>query len=40
MIPENYVKLELPTSTLQVVGQTSESTPVYMMDGLFYTATL
>lgn len=40
MIPESYLKLELPIATLQVVGQTPQPTPVPQMDALCYTATM
>ncbi|KAI6853580.1 hypothetical protein KC365_g15891 [Hortaea werneckii] len=40
MIPENYLRLELPAITLQVVGQTPQSTAAPQKDAMFYTATL
>jgi hypothetical protein len=40
MIPENYLKLELPSIILQVVGQTPQSMATPQKDAMFYTATL
>ena len=40
MIPENYLRLELPVITLQVVGQARQPTTTTQKDGMFYTATL
>lgn len=40
MIPESYLKLELPYTSLQVVGQTPQPAPTPQMDGMFYTATM
>lgn len=40
MIPENYLRLELPAITLQVVGQTPQPTATPQKDAMFYTATL
>lgn len=40
MIPENYIKCDLPITTLQVVGQTPQPTPLPQMDAMCYTATM
>ncbi|KAG9251910.1 transcriptional regulatory protein GAL4 [Emericellopsis atlantica] len=40
MITESYLKLELPSTTLQVLGQTPMPYPSPQKDGMFYTATL
>lgn len=40
MIPENYLRLELPAITLQVVGQARQPTATTQKDGMFYAATL
>ena len=40
MIPESYLKLDLPNMMLQVVGQTPQLTGTAQKDAMFYTATL
>uniref|UniRef100_A0A0B7KLQ8 Zn(2)-C6 fungal-type domain-containing protein n=1 Tax=Bionectria ochroleuca TaxID=29856 RepID=A0A0B7KLQ8_BIOOC len=40
MIPEVYLRLELPTPTLQVMGQTPQPTPAPQVDAMFFTATI
>lgn len=40
MIPESYLKLELPYTSMQVMGQTPQPAPTPQMDGMFYTATM
>ncbi|CAG9981191.1 unnamed protein product [Clonostachys byssicola] len=40
MIPEGYLRLELPAPTLQVMGQTPQPTPAPQMDAMFFTATI
>ncbi|CAM1508662.1 Fc.00g055100.m01.CDS01 [Cosmosporella sp. VM-42] len=40
MIPESYLRLELPITNLQVVGQTPQPTPSPQMDAMCYTATI
>ena len=40
MIPESYVKLELPLATLQVTGQTPQPQETPQADALAFTATM
>lgn len=40
MIPEGYLRLELPAPTLQVMGQTPQPTPAPQVDAMFFTATM
>lgn len=40
MIPEKYVKLELPTADIQVMGQTPRSDVRRQMDGMYFRATM
>ena len=40
MIPESYVKLELPLATLQVTGQTPQPQETPQVDALAFTATM
>ncbi|VUC26112.1 unnamed protein product [Clonostachys rosea] len=40
MIPEGYLRLELPAATLQVLGQTPQSNPAPQLDAMFFTATI
>ncbi|CAG9955384.1 unnamed protein product [Clonostachys rosea f. rosea IK726] len=40
IIPEGYLRLELPAAILQVIGQTPQSTPAPQMDTMFFTATI
>ncbi|CAK7216114.1 hypothetical protein SBRCBS47491_002722 [Sporothrix bragantina] len=40
MIHENYLKLALPITDMQIVGQEPQTDPTPQMDGLYYTATI
>jgi hypothetical protein len=40
IIPETYVKLDLPNTLIQIVGNTTQNEPKSQMDSLFYTATM
>lgn len=40
MIPEKYVKLELPTADIQVVGQTPRTDASRRMDAMYFRATM
>ncbi|CAK7204575.1 hypothetical protein SEUCBS139899_007333 [Sporothrix eucalyptigena] len=40
MIHESYLKLELPITDMQIVGQEPQTVPTPQMDGLYYTATI
>lgn len=40
IIPDTYVKLELPISNMKIVGQVPESEFTPQMDATYYTATM
>lgn len=40
MIPEKYLKLDMPLSSLQMVGQPLTPMLVPQMDAMFFTATM
>lgn len=40
MIPDKYLKLEMPISSMQVVGQTPDPSPSPQVDAMFFTATM
>ncbi len=40
MIPDKYVKLELPNADIQIVGQTPRNDARRRMDGKYFRATM
>lgn len=40
MIPESYLRLDLPITTLQVLGQTPQPAPTPQMDAMAFNATM
>ncbi len=40
IIPEKYVKLELPSADIQIMGQTPDSGAVQRMDARYFQATM
>lgn len=40
IIPETYVKLDLPNILMQIVGNTTQNEASPQMDAVFYTATM
>jgi hypothetical protein len=40
IIPDTYVKLELPNTNMQILGQGIQNEPGLQMDALYFTATM
>lgn len=40
MIPEKYLKLDMPIVSMQVVGQTPQPNNSSQLDAMFFTATM
>jgi hypothetical protein len=40
IIPDKYMKLDLPVSNIQIVGHTPQSEPTPQMDAMCFTATM